>query len=67
VPQAVIDNPILNSAFSEPTRHFRFGDEGITNDIVDKRRTSSYFIPIAQRRIYRLRRQAASCRRVDRP
>jgi type III restriction enzyme len=45
VPQVVIDNPILNSAFAEPTRHFRFGEEGITNEIIEKRRTSSYFIP----------------------
>ena len=48
MPQVVIDNPILNSPFDEPTRHFEFGDEGITNEIVEKRRTSSYFIPIAQ-------------------
>ncbi len=44
----VIDNPILNSAFAEPTRHFQFGEEGITNEVVERRRTSSYFIPIAQ-------------------
>ena len=50
MPQVVIDNPILNSPFEEPTRHFEFGDEGITNEIVEKRRTSSYFIPIAQPR-----------------
>ncbi|MBI2186330.1 MAG: DEAD/DEAH box helicase family protein [Acidobacteria bacterium] len=48
MPPVVIENPILNSPFEEPTRHFRFGDEGITNDIVEKRRTSAYFIPIAQ-------------------
>ena len=46
----VIDNPILNSAFREPSRHFRFDAEGITNDIVGRRRTSVYFIPIAQPR-----------------
>jgi len=46
--QVVIENPILNSPFSEPTRHFRFSDEGITNDIVEARRVSSYFIPIAK-------------------
>ena len=46
--QVVIENPILNSAFAEPSRHFRFTEEGITNEIVEKRRTSSYFIPIAQ-------------------
>ena len=48
MPPVVIENPILNSAFAEPSRHFRFGEEGITNDVVEKRRTSSYFIPIAQ-------------------
>jgi len=48
VAQVVIDNPILNSAFAEPSRHFRFGEEGITSEIIEKRRTSSYFIPIAQ-------------------
>ena len=41
-----ISNPILNSPFREPTRHFRFDDEGITNEIVASRRTSSYFVPI---------------------
>jgi len=46
--QVVIENPILNSPYIEPSRHFRFGDEGITNDVVDERRTSSYFIPIAK-------------------
>ncbi len=46
--QVVIENPIINSPFVEPTRHFRFSDEGITNDIVDGRRASSYFVPIAK-------------------
>ena len=46
--QVVIENPIINSPFDEPTRHFRFTDEGITNEIVDGRRTSSYFVPIAK-------------------
>lgn len=44
--QVVIENPILNSPYGEPTRHFRFSDEGITNEIVDSRRVSSYFMPI---------------------
>jgi hypothetical protein len=44
----VIENPIINSPFDEPTRHFRLSDEGITNEIVDGRRTSSYFVPIAK-------------------
>lgn len=46
--QVVIENPIINLPFDEPTRHFRFSDEGITNEIVEARRTSSYFVPIAQ-------------------
>ena len=46
--QVVIENPILNSPYDEPTRHFRFSDEGITNEIVDGRRVSSYFVPIAR-------------------
>jgi type III restriction enzyme len=33
--QVVIENPIINSPFDEPTRHFRFTDEGITNEEVD--------------------------------
>jgi type III restriction enzyme len=43
-----IENPIINSPYDEPTRHFRFSDEGITNEIVEERRVSSYFVPIAQ-------------------
>ncbi len=46
--QVVIENPIINSPFDEPTRHFRFSDEGITNEIIEGRRTSSYFVPIAK-------------------
>ncbi|MCE5273251.1 DEAD/DEAH box helicase family protein [bacterium] len=48
MPQVVIENPILNSPFEEPNRHFRFNDEGITDEIVEERRTSSYFVPIAK-------------------
>ena len=46
--QVVIENPIINSPFDEPTRHFKFTDEGITNEVVEGRRTSSYFVPIAK-------------------
>ncbi len=41
-----IENPILNSPYRAPERHFRFDDAGITDDVVAKRRISSYFIPI---------------------
>jgi type III restriction enzyme len=45
---ALIENPILNSPFEAPARHFKFTDEGITNEIAEGRRSSSYFIPIAR-------------------
>jgi type III restriction enzyme len=44
--QVVIENPILNSPFEEPRRHFKFTEDGITDEIVEARRVSQYFIPI---------------------
>ena len=46
MPAVTIENPILNSPFGEPARHFRFTDDGITDEIVEGRRSSSYFVPI---------------------
>jgi type III restriction enzyme len=46
--QVVIENPILNSPFAQPTRHFKFDDDGITNEIEESRRVSAYLVPIAQ-------------------
>ena len=46
--QVVIENPIINSPFDKPTHHFRFSNDGITNEIVDGRRSSTYFVPIAK-------------------
>ena len=43
----VIENPVLNSPFDPPQRHFHFADDGITAEVVEGRRTSSYFTPIA--------------------
>lgn len=48
--QVVIENPILNSPFGEPERHFRFTDEGITDEIAEGRRESGYFVPIPRPR-----------------
>ncbi|MEX0946581.1 MAG: DEAD/DEAH box helicase family protein, partial [Acidimicrobiia bacterium] len=45
-PHVVIENPILNPPFEEPGRHFRFDESGITNEVVEERRTSSYFVAI---------------------
>ncbi len=47
MPPTTIPNPILNTPYEEPDRHFRFGEDGITDEIVESRRTSAYFIPIA--------------------
>ena len=46
--QVITENPIINSPFEEPTRHFRFSDECITDEITAGRRASSYFVPIAK-------------------
>jgi type III restriction enzyme len=46
----VIENPVINSPFEEPRRHFRFDDEGMTNEIVTARPVSQYFMPIAKPR-----------------
>src|SRR5436853_4004792 len=46
MPDVVIQNPVINSPFTEPQRHFEFGDRGITGKIDEGRRQSSYFVPI---------------------
>lgn len=44
-----IDNPILNSPYEPPSRHFILGeDKRPTGEIADGRRPSESFIPIAQ-------------------
>ncbi len=48
--QIVIENPVINTPFEEPRRHFRFTEDGITNEIVESRRISSYFIPVPRPR-----------------
>jgi len=44
--QVIIENPIINSPFQEPTQHFRFSEEGITDQIEPGRRPSSFFVPM---------------------
>lgn len=51
MPDTAIDNPILNSPFEEPDRYFRFGDGGITDEVIEgERRLSAYFVPIPESR-----------------
>lgn len=42
-----IDNPILNSPYEQPDRHYRIGRQGPTGEIRNGRRPSESFIPIA--------------------
>ena len=46
----IIENPIINSPYRAPDSHFRFDDDGITNEIVPGRRTSQYFVPVPRPR-----------------
>lgn len=46
MPDVVIENPVINSPYEEPRRHFVFADDGITDQIAETRRLSSYFVPI---------------------
>ncbi len=41
-----IENPILNSPYDAPEWHYRFTDEGITNEVVAGRRSSIYIRPV---------------------
>ena len=43
-----ITNPVINGPYDEPARHFRFDDDGITDETVDGRRRSEYFVPVPQ-------------------
>ena len=46
----VISNPIINSPYRAPSRHFAFDNDGITDRIVERRRESSYFVPVPRPR-----------------
>lgn len=50
VADRIIENPIINSPYRAPDRHFRFDDEGITSDTVPGRRPSQYFVPVPRPR-----------------
>ncbi|MEX2548555.1 MAG: DEAD/DEAH box helicase family protein [Chloroflexota bacterium] len=46
--QATIDNPVINSPFVEPQRHFVMLDGKPTGEIEERRRPSEFFVPVAQ-------------------
>ncbi len=42
------DNPVINTPFAEPRKHFQLDDRGVpTGGIVERRRISEYIVPIA--------------------
>ena len=45
MPKVTIENPVINSPFEAPQRHFKFNARGITEEIADGRRRSEYFMP----------------------
>ncbi|MHB8501295.1 MAG: BPTD_3080 family restriction endonuclease [Candidatus Acidiferrales bacterium] len=42
-----IDNPIINSPYEKPQRHFAIGSQGVINRQDKGRRPSSYLVPVA--------------------
>ncbi|AQZ68580.1 Type III restriction-modification enzyme, helicase subunit [[Actinomadura] parvosata subsp. kistnae] len=42
----VIENPIINSPYLPPSKHFEFDSHGVPGDIKEGRRPSSFFIPV---------------------
>jgi len=48
--QVVIENPVPNPRFEERQRHLKLTDEGITDEVIEARRVSSYHMPVAQPR-----------------
>ena len=43
---AALSNPVLNSAYDEPGRHFEIGTNGPTGNVIETRRPSEFFIPV---------------------
>lgn len=41
-----MQNPIINSPFLEPNKHFKSDEKGLTDDIINKRRPSTFNIPL---------------------
>ncbi len=43
-----IENPVINSPFAEPARHFRVVDGQVSGELVPSRRPSEFFVPVAK-------------------
>src|SRR3989338_7798152 len=46
MPDALTQNPILNSPYSEPCKHFDSNERGLTDEVLDSRRPSRFYIPV---------------------
>jgi hypothetical protein len=57
MPQVTIENPVINSPFEEPRRHFRFTEDGITDEIFAGRRIREHFVPILIQEYWQTRRE----------
>jgi type III restriction enzyme len=44
--EPIMKNPIINSPYQEPNRHFKADERGLTDEILDFRRPSSFYIPV---------------------
>jgi hypothetical protein len=50
--QGFADNPVINSPFRRPEKHFQLDESGLpTGAIIGMRRKSEFFVPIAALRI----------------
>jgi type III restriction enzyme len=48
--QGTIENPVINSPYVEPERHFVTKDGQPTGEVEDRRRSSEFFVPVARPR-----------------
>jgi len=46
--RGAIENPVINSPYAEPARHFRVVDGQVTGEIDPRRRPSEFFVPVAK-------------------
>jgi type III restriction enzyme len=41
-----MNSPIINSPYFEPDRHFKTDERGLSEEVLETRRSSSFYIPI---------------------
>jgi len=46
--RGAIENPVINSPFVEPARHFKVVDGQVAGEIEPRRRPSEFFVPVAK-------------------